>query len=565
MLKNLLLLLTIFTGTSLYAQVWDGSADGTSWNIAENWSDDTIPGENAVVSFPSGINVTITGSAPNSVARINFESMTTVTFDLDLNITSGIHNMVLGENANVTLGGTTEVRTFNFMTSSSRNSILLNSDGGTLTITEQTTLNMNNSESGIRVNGVDASLINNGTLNIANYVEHGILVSKGAFTNNSTISIGTGMGSGEEGDGIYINNDGVFDNNATGTITVTKPLDDGLEIFGVFNNAGTISNVSKDDAIGTNSGIVVGSTNIEGTLNNMASGIINADGGIGESARAFSIQGSGIFNNAGEVNVSGGNLGQSLFNLGILTNEICGHINMIETRISNSNAGMITNNGLISSTYTAAGVSNNAMDGSALNNAFYGYANANADFSGGNVESTDNGQKTGTGIVVDAAGSCTVADIGIDVPYTWYTDLTGSVEAGTNDANGMLALNDDIFAESGMQTLYTCFGEAVQLNIQNVGGDCALVNGIDFIQLTDVFTMMPNPAQTFTLLKFGNEYIAEEKTIEVYNAVGQLVQSADLNNADNYILQTNNLAVGIYTINLQTERGMQVERLIIQK
>ena len=47
-----------------------------------------------------------------------------------------------------------------------------------------------------------------------------------------------------------------------------------------------------------------------------------------------------------------------------------------------------------------------------------------------------------------------------------------------------------------------------------------------------------------------------KKNIEVYNAVGQLVQTANLNGADSYILQTKNLAAGIYTVNLQTEKGM---------
>lgn len=128
-----------------------------------------------------------------------------------------------------------------------------------------------------------------------------------------------------------------------------------------------------------------------------------------------------------------------------------------------------------------------------------------------------------------------------------------------------MVLNDDIFAEFGNHTLYTCFGEEIQLNVQNVSGACALVNGVDFIQLTDVFTLMPNPAQDFTQIKFGDVYIPNEKTIEVYNAVGQLVKSANLNNAEHYILNTNNFATGIYTINLQTEKGIQIERLAIQK
>ena len=50
---------------------------------------------------------------------------------------------------------------------------------------------------------------------------------------------------------------------------------------------------------------------------------------------------------------------------------------------------------------------------------------------------------------------------------------------------------------------------------KNVSGDCALVNGLDFIQLTDVFTLTPNPASAYTQIKFGDKYIAEEKYIEI--------------------------------------------------
>lgn len=105
----------------------------------------------------------------------------------------------------------------------------------------------------------------------------------------------------------------------------------------------------------------------------------------------------------------------------------------------------------------------------------------------------------------------------------------------------------------------------MQLNVQNVFGDCALVNtvGVDFVELTDVFTLMPNPAQEYTQLTFSDKYITNEKIIEVYNAVGQLVHSANVNNTDQYILHTNNFAAGIYTVNLQTEKGMQIERLIV--
>ena len=570
MLKNLLLLLTVLICSSLSAQIWDGGGDGTSWDDANNWSTDEIPAQGAAVTFPDSVTANITGSAPNSLRRIIFDTLTTVTLDLDLDFEiagNAVHIITLSKDANVTLGGTSDMRTFNFVTGIDRNAILLNSDGAELTVTEQATLNIDTCQNAVRMNKVDASFINNGTLNLTDYIEHGINVVKGTFTNNGTIGIGRGTVDGDPtSDGINIGTDAIFDNNAEGTITVNTPLDDGIEILGVFNNAGTISTVSNADATANNSGFVIGSTNSEGIINNLAGGIISVDGGTGETSRAFSIQASGILNNGGAINVSGGNLGQALFNLGTLTNESCGHIDLIESRILNNNAGMLTNNGLVTSSYVGAGVNNAAVDGSVINNAFYGYTNSNSDFAGGNEESTDNGQKTGTGIEVDAAGSCMIADIGIDVPYTWFTDLSGTaVEAGTNDADGLLTLNENIFAESGTQTLYTCYGEAVQLNVQNVNGNCALINGVDFIQLTDVFTLMPNPAQNHTQLKFGNEYIVQEKNIEVYNVLGKLVLTVNLNNTDNYILHTNNFAQGIYTVNLQTEKGMQIERLIVQK
>ena len=569
MLKNLLLLLSIFTCTSLSAQNWDGGGDATSWNDSLNWSNDTIPLPGATVTFPYNTSAIVTGTAPNAIRRIIFDTLTTVTLDLDLDFEiagSPVHVINVKKDANVTFGGTTDMRTFNLETGIGRNAFLMSGVATEVTVTEQATLNINTCQNAIRSNKDDASFVNNGTINIVNYIEHGINIIKGTFDNNGTITIGTGMEDGDPtSDGINIDNNGTFNNNANGTITVTQPLDNGVEILGVFNNAGTLSTIAKDDAIADNGGVIVGSTNTEGMLNNLASGIINTDGGIGEACRSFSVRGSGIFNNTGNLNVSGGNLGQSFFNLGTVTNEICAHINLIECRLDNNNAGMVTNNGLITSSYTAAGVSHGAEDGFAINNAFYGYTNGNSDFTGGTVEGTDNGQKTGDGIVVDAANSCTVTDIGIDVPYTWYTDLSGTFEAGTNDANGLLNFNDDVFPISGTQTLYTCYGEEVQLVVENVLGECAVLVGVDFIPLTDAFTLMPNPAQSFTQIKFGDEYIADEKTIEVYNTVGQLVQTVNLDGADSYTLQTNNLTAGFYTVNLQTEKGMQIERLIIQK
>ncbi len=569
MLRNLLLLLIIFTCTSLSAQIWDGNGDGTSWDDAENWVTDTIPAEGASIVFPDGITANVTGTSANSIRRIVFDTLSTVTLDLDLNFAitgNPVHNVILNKDANVTFGGTADMHTFNLDPGSERNAFLLNGEGISLTITEQATMNIDSCQNAMRLSKDDGILLNNGTINISNYVVHGISLVKGTIINNGTISIGTGVAVDEDAtsDGINIA-DGVFNNNTGGTITVTQALDDGLEILGIFNNAGIISTVSNDEATTNNSGIAVGSIDTEGILNNLIDGIINTDGGIGDSNRPFTVQALGSLNNAGNINVSGGNLGQALFNSGTLTNDVCAHIDMIGTRILNSNAGMLTNNGLVTSTWTAAGVNHGATEGFALNNAFYGYTNVNSAFAGGNEEHTDNGQKTGMGIEVDAANSCTIADIGIDVAYTWYTDVTGTTEAGTNDANGLLTLNDDIFEEDGTQTLYTCFGEEVQLIVQNVSGDCTLTSGVDFVQLTDAFTLMPNPAQSYTQVKFSDEYIADEKNIEVYNAVGLLIQTANLNGADSYILQTNNLAAGIYTVNLQTEKGMQIERLIIQK
>jgi len=568
MVKNLLLLLTIFTCTSLSAQVWSGGGDNTSWDDPDNWVGNAVPAGGANVTFPDGVTANITGTAPNAIRRVIFDTLTTVTLDLDLDFViagNPVHAINIKKDANVTFGGTTDMRTFNVAAGAGRNALLIGGEGCVVTISEQATMNVDTCQNAVRMTKDDAVFINNGTFNLVNYIETGISMLRGTVTNNGTISISTGTVSEEfESDGINVS-DGVFNNNAGGTITVTEAFDDGVEVLGTFNNAGTISTLSREESTANNNGLVVGSTNSEGFMNNLTGGIITTDGGIGGSNRPLAIQASGNLNNAGNINVSGGNVGQAFLNSGILTNEACAHIDMIESRILNSNAGMITNNGLLTSTWTAAGINNGAVDGSAVNNAFYGYANGNSDFAGGGEGGTDNGQKTGMGIEVDAENSCTITDIGIDVAYTWYADAAGTIEAGTNDENGTLNINDDIFGEPGTLPLYTCFGEDVQLLVSNADSDCSVVSGIDFVQLTDVFTLMPNPAQSYTQIKFGNEYIANEKNVEVYNAIGQLVQTANLNGADSYILNTNNLAAGIYTVNLQTEKGMQIERLIIQK
>lgn len=156
----------------------------------------------------------------------------------DLGIPGAGDDVVIGSNANVTLSVTTTVLSLEIQS------------GADIIIAMTGTLNLvgNTGAGGMNNGALDLSspsgtVVNNGTINISNSSNEGIII-RGTFTNNNIITITGGN------DGINANNgtssSSTFNNN--GTITITDVGDEGILVTdgSVFNNDGTV-NISGGD------------------------------------------------------------------------------------------------------------------------------------------------------------------------------------------------------------------------------------------------------------------------------------------------------------------------------
>ena len=92
---------------------------------------------------------------------------------------------------------------------------------------------------------------------------------------------------------------------------------------------------------------------------------------------------------------------------------------------------------------------------------------------------------------------------------------------------------------------------------------CDIVSPTAFVPVTASFEMMPNPANSYVQLVFNEEFTTTEKTVFVFNAVGQTVFTTNVNNVNGYTLNTSTLASGMYFITVQTEDGIQTKRLMV--
>ena len=104
-----------------------------------------------------------------------------------------------------------------------------------------------------------------------------------------------------------------------------------------------------------------------------------------------------------------------------------------------------------------------------------------------------------------------------------------------------------------MTTIAYCYNHCV---------DCQSV-GVEDLALTAAFEMMPNPANNYVRLEFNEEYMSVEKTITMYNSVGQEVFVDITNHVNTVEINTSEFSKGMYFITVQTEEGVQTKRLVI--
>lgn len=94
---------------------------------------------------------------------------------------------------------------------------------------------------------------------------------------------------------------------------------------------------------------------------------------------------------------------------------------------------------------------------------------------------------------------------------------------------------------------------------------CAGVNVNDLVTDNSIFTVQPSIVQSSTQLIFGEQFTGE-KSVSVFNALGQIVSTATLPAfAGNYTLEAAQLENGLYFVNVRTEGKQQTQRIIVNK
>lgn len=80
-----------------------------------------------------------------------------------------------------------------------------------------------------------------------------------------------------------------------------------------------------------------------------------------------------------------------------------------------------------------------------------------------------------------------------------------------------------------------------------------------------LFSVQPTVVQNETKLVFGESFTAV-KTVSIFNAIGQAVETLDIaSGVNHYTLDVNNLEDGLYFINVQTEGKQQTQRIIVNR
>lgn len=87
--------------------------------------------------------------------------------------------------------------------------------------------------------------------------------------------------------------------------------------------------------------------------------------------------------------------------------------------------------------------------------------------------------------------------------------------------------------------------------------------GIPQIKDSKVLLLYPNPARDIVTLE--NKHNLKMKHITVYNVVGQIISDGKADTEDKHILHTQAYAPGIYTIRIETDKGLVLRKFEIMK
>lgn len=183
-------------------------------------------------------------------------------------------------------------------------------------------------------------------------------------------------------------------------------------------------------------------------------------------------------------------------------------------------------------------------------------------------------------VTITDANGCIAADsvnVAIIAPPTGSINITSNGNGAftftvTNPQNVTSSAwnfgDQNTGAGSTVQHTYTTNGNyTITLTLTGECGDTVItqtlnvgtVVGIDQLSLgNDELMLYPNPAKA--TLNITNKSGLDMKKISAYNILGQLVYQAQANSKDNHQINISGFASGVYTLKIETEKGIVVRK-----
>ncbi|MCA0232704.1 MAG: T9SS type A sorting domain-containing protein [Bacteroidetes bacterium] len=462
---------------------WTGAVS-TDWNTACNWSPASVPTATNDVVIPNTANKpTINTAAVAKSVEVQAGAVLTIAATKSLTINgsrisggteAGFYNagtvqnngqLVLGNTGSVGAIGINNLATFN------------NNTGGEIKIDNSTQVGLYNLTGATFTNAAKLSIgasanvgiqgiVNDGTFNnnaggeltIDRSTQIGIFNQHGTFTNAAKLTIGGSESTGEKGIDSY----NIFNNNAGGDIKIDKAVKRSLNSSGSFTNAAKITIGATS---GGNNGLIIG-----GTFDNTTGGEITIDRTTSDAL----FNSCSSFNNAGKITIGAlASLGTTsgFGNVNTFNNNACGQVIVASGTVLNDASGSITNAGFVQ---IANSLENN---GTFTNNGVLKYGSL-------------------TGTVTNATNSSLIVNNTPTPIFTYGGSYDGVINGIFTDANATALAGaftaPNTFVASGLpagsQTLYA--------KITPQGGACSFVVPFTFnnTALAPVFTTQPTAA-----------------------------------------------------------------------
>ena len=146
---------------------------------------------------------------------------------------------------------------------------------------------------------------------------------------------------------------------------------------------------------------------------------------------------------------------------------------------------------------------------------------------------------------------------------TGFTNATNTLAIWSSTYTCTANTEYEMWSDNSWNDFLTVYGSNIDMAIFPIV--CTTVGNQEYALLENNVHIFPNPASDqFTVLFTGEKQ--KDVQINIYNAVGSLVKSISSNDmTDNVVIDMNNVAKGIYIVNIKTQEGSVIKKLSLIK